>query len=258
MTAGQAWSRLAQVSGAPRLLCLHHAGGNAGFFSPWARDLAGRCEVWTANLPGRRERFAEPPVTDADTLVAELAGAAEDLLDRPMVIFGHSMGGLLAFEIARRLLKQGHPPPAALVVSACKAPHVHVGDGPQPRGEADLIEILRSWGGTPAELMADREFLDLVLPPLRADLVLCDAYRYQAGPPLPTPLTAVAAAGDEVAPERDVAAWAVHSRRWRGLRQVPGGHFYLSSARHLALDVVAAAVTDGVREFGHAPGERDG
>jgi surfactin synthase thioesterase subunit len=246
MTAGKALSRLSAVPGAPRLICLHHAGGNAGFFGRWGRELAGQCEVWTANLPGRRERSAEPAITDADTLVTQLAEAAADLLDRPVAIFGHSMGGLLGFEIARRLLSDQEAPVAALVVSACKAPHVHLGNDQASRTEAGLVDILRSWGGTPAELLDDQEFLDLVLPSLRADLVLCDAYRYQPGPPLPTPITAIAAIEDHVAPERDVAAWAVHSERWRGLRLVAGDHFYLAAARDLALDVVTTAVRDGV------------
>ena len=216
--------------------------------SPAGRqDLAGQCEVWTAHLPGRRERSAEPAITDVGTLVAQSADEATDLLDRPVAIFGHSMGALLGFEIARRLLRDSQPPLAALVVSACKAPHVHAGGDQAARTDAGLVEILRSWGGTPAELLDDREFLDLVLPALRSDLAVCDAYRYRPGPPLPIPITAIAAMRDHVAPVRDVAAWAVRTRQWRGLHLVAGGHFYLASARQLALEVVVAAVRDGVR-----------
>lgn len=260
MTPGAALSRLSATSSgpsgssAPRLLCLHHAGGNGAFYARWAADLAGVCEVWTANLPGRRGRGDEPAIVDLDVLVAELADAAETLLDRPLTIFGHSMGALLGYEIARELRRRGghRPPLAALVVSACQAAHIHAGGArPAPRGDADLIECLRSWGGTRPELLADAQFLDLALPPLRADLLLCDAYRYQPGSPLETPLTALAATHDHVAPVRDVMAWSSHSTRWRGIRVVAGGHFYLGPAHHLVLDVVAHAVRDGVRVAGH-------
>ena len=187
--AGSALWRLSSASDAPRLLCLHHAGGNGAFYLSWAADLAGTCEVWTANLPGRRGRVLEPLVTDLNTLVAELADAAEALLDRPLAIFGHSMGALLAYEVARELRRRGCPPLSALVVSACRAAHLRPELTGVPRGDAELTGLLRSWGGTPPGLLEDEEFLGLVLPPFRADLLLCDAYRYRPGPRLHAPLT---------------------------------------------------------------------
>jgi surfactin synthase thioesterase subunit len=244
-TVGSALWRLSSASEAPRLLCLHHAGGNGAFYLSWAADLAETCEVWTVNLPGRRGRVLEPLVTDLDILVAELADAAEVLLDRPLAIFGHSMGALLAYEVARELRRRGCPPLSALVVSACRAAHLRTELKGVPRGNAELTGLLRSWGGTPPELLKDEEFLDLVLPPFRADLLLCDAYRYQPGTPLDTPLTALAGADDEVAPVRDVAAWSAYSTRWRGIHVLPGGHFYLVPARRLVLDIVMRAVTEG-------------
>jgi surfactin synthase thioesterase subunit len=202
--------------------------------------------VWTVNLPGRRGRSLEPLITDPDTLVAELADAAEALLDRPLAIFGHSMGALLGYEVARELRRRGSPPLSALVVSACRAVQLRPDRAPVPRHDAELTAMLKSWGGTPPELIEDEDFLGLVLPPFRADLWLCEAYRYRPGAPLDTPLTALAASRDDVAPVQDVAAWSVHSTRWRGIHVFAGGHFYLVPARRLVLDVVARAVTDGV------------
>jgi surfactin synthase thioesterase subunit len=109
-TGGSALWRLSSASDASRLLCLHHAGGNGAFYLGWAADLTETCEVWTVNLPGRRGRVLEPLITDLDTLVAELADAAEALLDRPLAIFGHSMGALLAYEVARELRRRDAPP----------------------------------------------------------------------------------------------------------------------------------------------------
>jgi surfactin synthase thioesterase subunit len=244
--AGPALWRLSSAPDAPRLLCLHHAGGNGAFYLSWAADLAETCEVWTVNLPGRRGRVLEALVTDPDLLVAELADAAEALLDRPLAIFGHSMGALLAYEVARELRRRGRVPLSALVVSACRAAHLRTELKPVPRDDAELAGLLRSWGGTPPELLKDEEFLALVLPPFRADLLLCDAYRYRPGTPLDIPMTALAAVDDEVAPVRDVAAWSAYSTRWRGIHVVPGGHFYLVPARRLVLDVVMRAVTEGL------------
>jgi surfactin synthase thioesterase subunit len=230
------------------LLCFHHAGGNSAFFAAWAADLAGVCEVWTANLPGRRARADEPLITSPDVLVAELADAAQALVDRPLAIFGHSMGALLGYEVARALRRRACPPLSALVVSACRAPSVRAARPPVPRTDAELADVLSSWGGTPPELLADPEFLSLALPPLRADLLLCDAYRYRPGAPLDAPLTALAAVADIVAPVRDVAAWSSHTTRWRGIHAVAGGHFYLIRARRLVIDIVARAVRNGMRD----------
>ena len=249
MTAAPALSRLSATSDAPRLLCLHHAGGNGAFYADWPAELAGVCEVWTANLPGRRVRSHEPLITNSDLLVAELADAAEALLDRPLAIFGHSMGALLGYEVARELRHRGCPPLGALVVSACRAPGIPSPRPPVPRSDAELVEHLRSWGGTPPELLADQEFLGLALPPLRADLLLCDAYRHRPGSPLDTPLTALAAPDDDEAPMRDVAAWSSHSTQWRGIHAVAGGHFYLIRARRLVIDIVVRAVKDGLRRL---------
>jgi surfactin synthase thioesterase subunit len=246
-TAGSTLWRLSPASDAPRLLCLHHAGGNGAFYLSWAADLAETCEVWTVNLPGRRGRVLEPLATELDTLVAEVADAAEALLDRPLAIFGHSMGALLAYEVARELRRRGCPPLGALVVSASRAAHLRTERNGAPRGDAELAGLLRSWGGTPPELLRDEEFLDVVLPPFRADLLLCDAYRYRPGLRLDTPLTALAGADDDVAPVGDVAAWSEYSSRWRGIQVLPGGHFYLVQARRLVLDIVMHAVTEGAR-----------
>ena len=234
---GSALWRLSAASDAPRLLCLHHAGGNGAFYASWAADLADSCEVWTVNLPGRRGRVLEPLVTDPDMLVAELADAAETLLDRPLAIFGHSMGALLGYEVARELRRRGRPPLSALVVSACRAAHLRTPATSAPPDNAELTRLLRSWGGTPTELLRDPEFLHLVLPPFRADLLACDAYRYRPGAPLDIPMTALADADDKVAPVRDVAAWSEHSTRWRGLHVLAGGHFYLVQARRPVLDI---------------------
>jgi len=257
-SAGPVLWRMSSASSAPRLLCLHHAGGNGAFYASWAADLAGTCEVWTANLPGRRARSLEPLVTDADILVAELADAAEALLDRPLAIFGHSMGALLGYEVARELRRRERPPLSALVVSACRAPHLRTHGQPVPRGDAELAGLLRSWGGTPPELLEDEEFLGLVLPPFRADILLCDAYRYQPGSPLDTPLTALAAADDDVASVHDVAAWSALSTRWRGVHVFAGGHFYLVPPRRLVLDVIARAVADGVSLMQQGGAEESG
>src|SRR5204862_268088 len=132
----------------------------------------------------------EPLVSDPDTVVTGLAAEAEALLDRPLALFGHSMGALLAFEVVRTLESRGAAV-AALIVSGSSAPHLRAARGEPERTDEELIEQLRAWGGTPEALLADPDFMQLVLPPLRADLAVCDRYAHRPGGIL-APLTALA------------------------------------------------------------------
>ncbi|MGH3249565.1 MAG: thioesterase II family protein [Trebonia sp.] len=230
--------RLSPPSSAPRLLCLPYAGGRGELYRGWVRDLAGRAEVWAADLPGRFRRTGREPVTDPDLVIAEISAEAAPLTDRPLVLFGHSMGALLGFEVARVLEAAGHEV-AALIVSASPAPHLRAARAPAgPESDEQLVARLRSWGTTDDGLLANREFLELVLPPLRADLTLCDRYQYRPGP-LRAPLMALAGAADPVAPWREVAAWKSCAADWRGVVVIPGQHLFLTTAQPHVLIAIA-------------------
>lgn len=235
-------TRLSPPSGAPRLLCLPHAGGRGDAYRRWVADADGALELWTTDLPGRHTRAHEPLVADPDAVVAELAARASALLDRPLAVFGHSMGALLGFELVRALEDAGCAP-AALFVSACPAPGTRTREEPHET-DAQLVALLRRWGGTPEELLAEPEFLDVALPPLRADLALLERYVPPAGG-VRAPLTAFAAVEDTVAPPESMRAWATRSTRWRGLRIVPGGHFFLHASWEAVLDGVVAGLAAG-------------
>ena len=129
--------RLSAPSSGARLLCLPYAGGRADGYRRWIGDLAGIAEVWAADLPGRHRRAGEPLVTDPDAVVAGIATDAHALLDRPLAVFGHSMGALLAFEVVRELERRGGDI-LALIVSGCPAPHLRAtrtSRGPRTDGE---------------------------------------------------------------------------------------------------------------------------
>jgi surfactin synthase thioesterase subunit len=229
--------RLSPPSAAPRLLCLPYAGGHGELYRSWVRPLAGRAEVWAADLPGRFRRAGLYPVTDPDVVAAEISAEAAPLADRPLVLFGHSMGALLGFEVARTLEAQGHQV-SALIASASPAPPVRADRTPTgPETDEQLVARLRSWGTIDHRLLANHEFLELVLPPLRADLTLCDQYRYRPGP-LRAPLLALAGTADTVAPLREVEAWQSCAADWRGVQVVPGQHLFMTTSQPYVLAVV--------------------
>jgi medium-chain acyl-[acyl-carrier-protein] hydrolase len=203
------------------------AGGSASAFRPWAEHFGAAFSVRAAQLPGRQNRAWDAPferMADlAATLADEITATRGDF-----VFFGHSMGALTAFEVARELRRRRARLPALLGVSATPSPDVR-GQAPPVASlsDDDLAESSRAGGGLPAEVMASEELLELVLPALRADLSLMDAYEYRPEPPLPVPLSIFGGLDDAMVAPDDLAAWRAQTTGRATVRMHPGGHFYL-------------------------------
>jgi pyochelin biosynthetic protein PchC len=229
-TADQWFRRFTPPTEAPRLrlLCFPHAGGTANYFRPWAAALpAAGVELLAVRYPGREDRFQEPLVSSAAELADSIAEAASSLIDAPLVFFGHSMGGTVAFETARRLT--GHPELQALFLSSRPAPGHEVMRGLATASEADLIANLTELGGTNQEFIQHPDLLELVLPVLRNDYALVDAYRLEPGhPKLELPVTAYLGDSEKHVDEIGMRAWAEHTNGRFAVRSFPGGHFYLA------------------------------
>lgn len=232
-----------------RVFLFPFAGGGAGFYRPWAGELPAEVDAVAVRLPGREGRFSEAPIARLDALVAELASGLAPLFDLPFVFFGHSMGGLISFELARRLRDLGGAQPSALFVSASRSPRI-----PSRRRALhalptpELVAELRDYGGTPASVLDDAELLDLVLPTLRADFAMCETYAYRAAAPLSCAIHAHGGRADAGVSEAELLAWRAETTGACDVRLSPGGHFYLADSRaevvarlgEVALDVARA------------------
>lgn len=219
-----------------RLYCFPHSGGSVGEFAGWARELPD-VEVWGIALPGRGTRMDEPPHTDLGSLVAELA--AETGFHPPFAFFGHSLGALLAYELARELRTEGRAQPERVFLSAYHAPHLprdlppihHLGDQ----------EMFAAGQGTyttlPAELDEDPELFASMMATLRADFTIAETYRHTPGDPLDIPFHVLAGTEDRLTTEQ-MRAWQEHSRHPLELRWFPGGHFYLREQRSALLSLI--------------------
>lgn len=228
---------------AVRLFCLPPAGGGSSEYASWTDAFAEGIEVCPVEPPGRQTRWHEPAFTAVEPLVEALATAIADDLDRPYALFGHSMGSLLAFELARTLRRRGHAQPRALFVSAGAAPHltrVHpqVHDKPIEEVTARLKRI----GGLPDEVYADQELLELFMPTIRADFGLCETYRYRAEPQLACPIVGLAGADDQETTPAMMEPWREQTSAGFALRVLPGGHFFLRSERDAVVEVVRSAL----------------
>ncbi|MER5197932.1 thioesterase II family protein [Streptomyces sp. NPDC002755] len=231
MTQTASWiRRLDAPAGAaapdPQLVCFPHAGGSAGFYRPLAAELAGHAEVLGVQYPGRQDRYAEPVVTDVHQLadrVAEVLGQGE--AGRPRALFGHSLGAVVAYEVAARL---GDAAPVALIVSGRPAPSRIRRSSAYLLPEDALVEQVRSLGGTESELLDHPELRSLLLPLIRGDYRASETYRFGGGPPLGCPVVAVTGDDDPLTPVADARVWAEHTTGPFRLQVLSGGHFFLT------------------------------
>lgn len=223
-----------------RLICFPFAGRGAGVFANWGRLLGDQIELIAIQLPGRETRWREPCISDMQLLIASMTEALEPLLDLPFVLFGHSLGGLLAFETARSLRRNGLGRPETLIVSARHAPHVAM---PAVRlhelpDRQFLREMQTRYGEFPAGVLADAELLQLVTSCLRADVKLIETYRYEADDAFDFPITAFGGREDRQVGADGLTAWRDQTSGPFDLALFDGGHFFIRDARDAVLPVI--------------------
>jgi surfactin synthase thioesterase subunit len=189
-------------------------------------------DVCPVQLPGRERRISQKPYTAMQPLVEELAGVLRPYLDVPFAFFGHSMGALISFELARELRRTGAELPRWLFLSGARAPQVPSREPPiHDLPDAEFIQEIRQLNGTPAEVLEEPELLEMYLPLLRADVGLCERYTLAEEAPLEVPFSVYGGEQDaDVLPE-DLAAWRTHTTRRTQLRSFPGDHFFLAQHR---------------------------
>ncbi|MFC9930572.1 thioesterase II family protein [Streptomyces sp. NPDC127190] len=247
MTAHDAtkWFRVHRRAVDPvlRLVCLPHAGGTAQLFHGWPALLPEDVEVLAVRYPGRQDRLAEPCIDSMDTLAELIADALQPWLDRPLALFGHSMGACVAYELALRLEARGVVP-EHLLVSAHAAPQ-RAGRGALHRADDEsLISHVRQLGDLHSEAYDIPELRDLLLPALRADYRLIEGYRPVRPAPVKAPITAYAGRDDTSCALDDVLAWSdLTAPGSFELRAFPGDHFYLAPGEAEVVADVAARLT---------------
>lgn len=215
-----------------RLFCLPYAGGSSVIFHRWPQELSAAIEVCAVKLPGRESRFAESPFARMTPLVQALAEGLAPYLDRPFALFGHSLGGLVGYELVHELQRQQRPAPVHLIVSASRAPHLPPRRSPMHDLPTEtFIDRLRDYAGTPEQVLDNRDLMELLLPVLRADFAISETYQSTAETPITCPITAFCSSQDNVVYAEDVQAWQPYTRNTFALHTMPGNHFFINSAR---------------------------
>lgn len=211
-----------------RLFCFPYAGGSASAFRGWADQLPDGVEICAVQPPGRERRMAEPAFSHMEPLVEELAGVLEPVLDLPFAFFGHSMGAKVAYELARKLRREGRGLPRLMIFSGSRAPHMPNEEPPiHALPDDELSDELHRLGGTPKEVLDNDELMRLLLPLLRADFELNETYEHQPENPFDVPVAAYGGLGDEECPPETIEGWKEVTEGPFRRRMFEGGHFFL-------------------------------
>jgi surfactin synthase thioesterase subunit len=216
-----------------RLFCFPHSGAGASTFANWPASLPSTVEVLGVELPGRGVRLLEPPRSDLAGMVGEIADQIGELDDVPFAFFGHSVGTLLAYEVAKELGRRNEILPETMIVSAGRAPNGESQPLLKPGiTDEEILEMVIGMGGISAELAAHTDLLELWIPALRADLTMLDAYRYVEQDELPMPIVLFAGLHDDVVTMDAMEPWAELTEAGTSWEMFPGGHFYLADNAH--------------------------
>lgn len=213
-----------------RLFCFHHAGGAASVFSGWAAALPPGIDVVPVQLPARESRRREAMPPDLDSLITALDAELAGRVRAPYAFYGHSMGGTVAYHLAKRYAARGGAAPVALVIGACPAPHRRTARPETDHaGEDTLVSAMLRIGGLSAAVLRYPEWVRAATDLLRADLRVLASER-PGGAAVAAPIHLFHGTGDPLVSEEDVAAWARYTTAECVLHRVDGGHFFLRDA----------------------------
>lgn len=214
-------------------------------FSKWAHAFPENVETWIAHYPGRGSRYNEPPIKKLGILIEHIFQAVQPLLDKPFAFWGHSLGGLVAYELSQSLIRNEGPQPNALFISACGAPHL-----PDPHPpihtlpDPEFVKALWGFNGTPSEVINHPELMELLLPTLRADFEAVESYRYNPDDrPLICPIIALGGLEDARVSRERLEGWGLHTEADFISLYFPGDHFFIHTAREAVIAPITSELT---------------
>ena len=227
-----------------RLFCFPYAGGGAAIYRGWENYVPPGVEVFPIQPPGRGSRFREPAYDRLDALVAATATAMEPFLDRPVALFGHSVGAMASFELVHLLADRFGFNVSHLFVSGARGPQLlrnrhNIHDLP----EDEFLTELKTLNGTPPEVLENPDLIRMISATLRADFALAETYRCSHAQPLHCPITVFGGLDDTLAAREDLEAWRIHTTGSFDLWQLPGDHFFIHTSDSLILRILSRELT---------------
>lgn len=241
--------RPARGVAALRLFCFPHVGGGASVFNQWQPAwIPGNVELWTVRLPGREQRLSEKPFRRMTPLVDALYEAMATQLSGRYAFYGHSLGAVVAFEVARKIERQGGQGPIRLLVSAHSAPQVGLSRPPfHTLPDKEFVDGLRRLAGTPQEALENEDLMGLMMVSLRADFEVDETYSYEAGKPLECPISAFGGMDDADVSQADLEAWRIQTSQQFSLQMMEGDHFFIFRSQDFVYRLSQELKADPIR-----------
>ncbi|MBM7776032.1 pyochelin biosynthetic protein PchC [Actinokineospora baliensis] len=236
------WLRPCNTVARPRLrlLCLPHAGGTAHAYRTWPTELPDDVAVLAVQYPGRQDRLAEPPATRIEDLVNPIADALAPYAGEPLVVFGHSMGASVGYELTVELERRHGPVVDLLVASGSIAPHHRDPHQAHTLPDAELLADVKRVNGSFAPLLEAPDLVELLLPTIRADYRLSQTYLRPQALAVQASLLALGGADDPDVSHNDLLSWSAVTAGTFTAQSLPGGHFYLAEHEQATLRALAA------------------
>ncbi|MFI0424913.1 thioesterase II family protein [Spongiactinospora sp. 9N601] len=225
------------------LVCFPHAGGAASYYTALSNTLKADVQVYAVQYPGRQDRRAEPALSTIGELADAVFAALRPLLGGPVAFFGHSMGSMVAFEVADRMRRRLGTAPATLFASGRRAPSAYRDESVHLRDDDGLIEDLKRLSGTDLRILNDAELMEMIIPPMRSDYKAVETYRCVPGLRLDCPLVVLVGDDDPTVDLDEAKAWSEHTTGPFDLHTFSGGHFYLADHQ----EAVAGLIRERLR-----------
>lgn len=220
-----------------RLICFSYAGGNISTYTAWANQLDDNYELALIQLPGRAARISEPSYTSMEQVVGDVFNEVNKLPKKYHLLFGHSMGAQVAYELTLKLFYNRCPLPLHVVVSASPAPFIRSQEQSYQLSDKDFINRLKKLNGTPTELLEDTAIMSLFLDMLRADFKIAETYCNESRLIIPTKLSVFAGTEDAISAD-DLQAWFQLFESNTGICWFDGGHFFIDQYNAKVLNVL--------------------
>ncbi|MDR1057292.1 MAG: hypothetical protein LBL17_01800 [Coxiellaceae bacterium] len=219
------------------LICFHHAGGAASFFSGWQKDLPNLIQLISFQLPGREALHNHLFLNDFNEVIDKIISNKLIFTSKPYALFGHSLGAIIAFELARRLTTDAFPQPQCLIVSGNCAPNLYKQEKFSHLSDNLFIKKMNEkYGGISDEILYCQELLNFLLPRFRADFYLSENYSYSSSPALKIPIFVFTGINDVSVDRGEIFAWEQETNNECKIYEFEGDHFFISSARKQVLE----------------------
>ena len=234
-----------------KLICFPYAGGSAVTYLNWAQQIADNVELIIVQPPGRGPRMFEPLHKEMTTLIAELLIHFPTLLNKPYILFGHSLGSRVAFELMAELSKLAQPLPKHFIASGSKGPHLFSDKKSlHALSDEEFIIELEQLSGTPKAVLENRELMELFLPVLRADFQIAETYRYDGSSKFPCTLSVLGGRDDIDIPREKLESWTTFFEKTTQICLLDGDHFFIDNHQEQVLKKVNCIIKETVKELG--------